>query len=100
MKVMVVVATLAISGVAFAQSTEGPRGRAEEEEALKRLPPAEELKVRVWAAEHPEAARRARGRPINRDPQAAMSEELDTELHKLSPEQRKELGSDIEVPAR
>lgn len=104
MKIIVVAAaTLAMSSIAWAQGARGPyHDRAEEEAALKRLSPDEELRARAWAAEHPEAARRSRGR-TNRDPQAAMSEELDAQLDRLSPEHRKdleELGGDIEVPER
>jgi len=59
MKVTVMVAALAVAGVAFAQSARGPyHDRAEQEAALKRLSPQDELRVRAWAAEHPEEARK------------------------------------------
>ena len=86
MKITVIVAMLAVAGTVLAQGARGPyHDRAEQEAALKRLPPDEELRVRAWAAEHPEAARRLRGR-IVRDPQAAMLEELD----ERSPEDKDE----------
>jgi hypothetical protein len=99
MKVRLAVAMVAIAAVAFAQGARGPyHDRAEEDAALKRLAPDEELRVRAWAAEHPDAVRAARrkgGAPANA--QDAMSRELDKELDKLSPEQKKELGTDIEL---
>ena len=59
MKVTVMVAALAVAGVAFAQSARGPyHDRAEQEAALKRLSPQDELRVRAWAAEHPGEARK------------------------------------------
>ena len=96
MKITGIVAMLAMASTVFAQGARGPyHDRAEQEAALKRLSPDEELRVRAWAAEHPEAARRLRGR-IVRDPQAAMLEELD----KRSPEENDERGGDAGIPVQ
>ena len=95
MKGMVVTLVLALSGAVFAESARGPyHDRAEEDAALKRLSPQDELRVRAWAAEHPEAARRLRGK-IGRDPQAAILEQFE----KLSPEEKDGLGGPSEIPA-
>jgi hypothetical protein len=93
MKAMGVVALLAISSVALAQGARGPyHDRADEEAALKRLSPQEELRVRAWAAEHPEAARRLRGR-VDRSAQESILDELD----KVSPEEKDEKDDDGKV---
>ena len=96
MKITVIVAMLAVASTVLAQGARGPyHDRAEQEAALKRLSPDEELRVREWAAEHPDAARRLRGR-IVRDPQAAMLEELD----QRSPEENGERGTDAGIPVQ
>ena len=96
MKITVVVAMLAVASTVLAQGARGPyHDRAEQEAALRRLSPDEELRVRAWAAEHPEAARRLRGR-IVRDPQAAMLEELD----ERSPEEKDERDGDTGIPVQ
>jgi hypothetical protein len=93
------IAVLAAASFAFAQGAYGPyHDRSERDQAFHRLSPEEQVKAAAWAAAHPEAARRFRGKL--EDAQSMMSGELDHELEKLSPEQRQELGADIEVPEK
>src|ERR1051325_2121177 len=95
-RALIVAAILAAPAIVLAQGARGSyHDRAEQESALKRLPPDEELRVRAWAAEHPEATRRLRGR-IVRDPQAALLEELD----QRSPEENGERGTDAGIPVQ
>jgi len=84
--------------IAGAQGAYGPyHDRAERDQAFHRLSPEEQVKAAAWAAAHPEAARRLRGK-TGGDAQSTMSEEIDQELQKLTPEQRQEVGNDLEVP--
>jgi hypothetical protein len=86
--------------IAGAQGAYGPyHDRAERDQAFHRLSPEEQMKAAAWAAAHPEAARKFRGK-VGANAQSMMSDEVDSELQKLTPEQRREIGADIEVPEK
>ena len=88
------------AAIAGAQGAYGPyHDRAERDQAFHRLSPEEQVKAAAWAAAHPEAARKFRGK-VGTDAQSMMSEEVESELQKLTPEQRREMGADIEVPEK
>jgi len=95
-----VFALFGFATVAGAQGAYGPyHDRAERDQAFHRLSPEEQVKAAAWAAAHPEAARKFRGK-VGADAQSMMSDEVESELQKLTPEQRREMGADIEVPEK